>query len=186
MSDMSDKTKDITQILRSIAGIEIEAVLGGCLQRVTFSAGTNPAQVGDMLRALDPAAKLRDDFPSRGSWGGSRETKTARVLSISARNTSSGKFIELGCIAMVDGKEKDIPISVGKDDSEGWLSAVLALNKLSDTQADELTKALTTANGKASVNLRKAENQFGAEYYTSKSGGCYLSKMTAEAPQVDG
>lgn len=176
----------ISAVLNAITAIEVESVVGGVLQRIHFAAGTNPSSVGDMLRLLDSAAKMRDDFPRSGGWGGgNRETKTARVLSISARNTSSGKFIELGAIAMIDGKEKDVPISVGKDDTEGWLAAVLALGKLSKTQTTELESALAKQNGKASINLRKAENQFGAEYYASKNGGAYLAKMTVDAPEVE-
>lgn len=172
--------------LDTIESIKVECVVGGVLQSITFKAGTNPAFIGETLKLLDPNCKVRDDFPARGSWGGgNRETKTARVLSISARNTASGKFIELGCITIEDGKEKDVAIAVGKDDSEGFLAAVIAVGTLNETQAEELTKALTSANGKANINLRKAENQFGAEYYTAKNGSAYLAKMKAEAPEIE-
>lgn len=182
-----DKDKAIERAsLDNIESIKVECVVGGVLQTITFRPGTNPAFIGETLKLFDQNCKVRDDFPARGSWGGgNRETKTARVLSISARNTASGKFIELGCIAMIDGKEKDIAISVSKDDADGWLSAVIAVGKLSENQSEELTKALTSANGKAFVNLLKAENQFGAEYYTSKSGGAYLAKMKADAPEIE-
>ena len=185
---MSDQEKAAIEraSLDTIESIKVECVVGGVLQTIMFKSGTNPAFIGETLKMYDPNCKVRDDFPARGAWGGgNRETKTARVLSISARNTASGKFIELGCIAMVDGKEKDVAVAVGKDDSEGWLASVISVGKLTETQADELTKALTSANGKANVNLRKAENQFGAEYYTAKNGSAYLAKMTAEAPEIE-
>ena len=175
----------MNDFLKSIEKIEIEAVVGGVLQKITLAAGFNPTEVLAGLKALDENAKVRDDFPAKSSWGGNRETKTARVLSISARNTASGKFIELGCIEIVNGKEKDVAIAVGKDDSEGFLAAVIAVGTLNETQTEELTKALTSANGKASINLRKAENQFGADYYLSKSGSAYLSKVKPEAPEIE-
>jgi len=177
---------DVEKVLDSIQQIKVEAVVGGVLQSIEFKTGTNPASVGDMLRMLDANVKVRDDFPAKAAWGGARDVKTARVLSISARKTSSGRFIELGAITLVDGKEKDVAISVGKDDADGFLGAITALNKLSETQLEELTKALSTDNGKASINLRKVENQFGANYYLSKSGGAYLDKATAEAPEIEG
>lgn len=186
MSDEKDKAAIERASLDTIESIKVECVVGGVLQTITFKAGTNPAFIGETIKLWDPNSKVRDDFPARGSWGGgNRETKTARVFSISARNTASGKFIELGAIEMVDGKEKDVAIAVGKDDSEGFLAAVIAVGTLAEVQIEKLTTALTTANGKTNISLIKAENQFGAEYYTSKNGSAYLAKMKAEAPEIE-
>lgn len=176
---MSELTKE--PILKAIGKIEVEAVVGGVLQKITFESGFNPADILASLKLLDENTKVRDDFPAKSAWGGNRETKTAYVLSIRASNTGAGKFIELAAGRVVDGKEEEVLINVGKDDSDKWLENVIALGKLTETQLDKLNHALNDKNGKASLILKDAQC-FGAEYYESKNGSAYLSKMTVEHP----
>jgi len=160
-------------ILELVEGIEVEAVVGGALQRVRWVAGTDPSQVGPMLKFLDPGVKLRDDFPRKGF--GNRETKLARVLVVSVRVTDSGKFWDL-----VAQNGEDLSISVPKKASEDVVPQIQALGKVGEKHLSKLQKAIDE-KGTATVILPEAE-QFGAKYWTTDDGKAFLDSFEAEPP----
>lgn len=170
----SKETWVTEQIVAMVEGVEIEAVVGGALQRIRFKAGTNPAHVGGLLKALDPAAKLRDAFPMRGG-GGPRNTELARVLVITVRVSDSGKFIDL-----VGQNGDDLKIAVSKNKSDSFLDELKALNKVGDKHITKLEKAFGE-KGDATVILPESE-QFGAKYWKTDDGKAYLDGLQAEPP----
>jgi len=165
-------------ILERIESIELEAVVNGALQKIRFKAGTNPAQVGNMLRQLDPQCQIRDAFPTRGG-GGSRETKQARVLVITARVTDSGAFIDL---TATTGQE-DITIAVSKRNSSTFLDTVKGLGKLSEANTAKLAKAFE-AKTTATIVLPEPE-QIGAKFWTADDGRHYMDSIAAEPPKLE-
>lgn len=100
---------DTIPAVPAIAGIEIEAVIGGALMRVTFVAGTNPAQVPALIREIDPAVQFRDSFPTRGG-GGARATQGAKVLVITVEGRGDSIFIKLTATTK-DGDDTSISVS---------------------------------------------------------------------------
>lgn len=165
-------------ICARIAGVEIEAVVGGALQRIQFVAGTNPAEVKAMLLSLDPNTKVRDDFPKRGSFG-NRETKAARCLVINARVTDTGKFVDLVCQ-----NGDDLSVAVSKKNSETFLQDLTALQKLHDRNLKKLAKAFDE-KGTATVILGDDE-QFGVNYWTTDDGKAFMDSMATEPPAPKG
>ena len=164
----------IDGILDHIEGIEVEAVVGGALQRIRLRAGTNPALVAALLKTLDPGAEVRSAFPARGNFG-SRETKTARVLVIQARVTDGGAFIDL-----IGRNGADLSVSVSKKSAAGFLDAVKALGKLSDTHLQTLDKAWAD-KAQATIILPESE-QFGVQYWTTDDGKAFMDSLVAEPP----
>jgi hypothetical protein len=157
-----------------IVGIEIEAVVGGALQRIRFGAGTNPGEVKAMLVSIDPGVKVREDFPSKG-MGGQRATKQARALVINVRVTDSGKFIDLICQ-----NGEDLSVSVSRKSSDTFLEQLKGLNRLNEVHLGKIESAFSQ-KGTATVVIKDGE-QFGVNYWTSDDGKNYLDSMTAEAP----
>jgi len=157
-----------------VAKIEIEAVVGGALQRITFAAGINPASVKGFLLALDPAAKVRDDFPSR-NFGNGKNTKTARAMMLTLRITPSGKFCDLACR-----NGDDIMVSVPRKLSDGFPDSLATLNRLTPGNLDKVRKAYKDQST-AVVILSEAE-QFCVHYWTSDDGKSFLESLTAEPP----
>ena len=168
------ETAEHEAILSLIEGVEVEAVVGGALQRIRFGAGANPALVGPMLKALDPNALVRDAFPARGNFG-NRETKTARCLVINARVMDNGAFIDL-----VSQNGEDLSVAVSKKNSASFASDVSALNKLSEKNLAKLHKAFDE-KGSATIILSEPE-QFGVQYWTTDDGKHFMDSLVAEPP----
>jgi len=158
-----------------VDGIEVEAVIGGVLQRVRLS-GVAPMDVKALLQGWDPACKVREDFPSK-FMGGKKETKTARVLVINMRCSDSGKFIDLTAQ-----NGDDISIAVPKRLSETFVSDLKALDKLGDKQLAKLEKAVREKTS-ATLILRE-EEQIGAKYWTSDDGKAFLDSLAVDAPAL--
>ena len=156
-----------------VDGIEVEAVVGGALQRVRFVRGMNPAQVLTALKSFDPNVTVRDEFP-RKSFG-NRETKVARVLVVSLRVTDSGKFWDL-----VAQNGEDLSIAVSKKMADSVLGDIAALNKLGEKQLAKLQEAVES-KGSATVILPEDE-QFGAKYWKTDDGKAFLDSFQAEPP----
>lgn len=160
----------------AIAGIEIEAVIGGALMRVTFVAGTNPAQVPALLRELDPSAQFRDAFPTRGN-GGSRATQSAKVLVITVEGRGDSIFIKLTATTK---EGDDLSISVPKKKSGDFLPDLEKLGKLSEKSLGKLKMAVESKKA-ATVILPDAE-QIGVAYWKADDGSAYADSLTAEVP----
>jgi len=168
--------KEISEFFADmIAGIEIEAVVGGALQRIRFNPGTDPTQVKMYLQALDPTAKVRDDFPSR-NFGNAKNTKTARAMTIIIKSGNSGTFVDLVCV-----NGKDLTISVSKKRTETFPADLTALNKLSPSHLEMIQNAWRDKTP-VTVSLRESE-QFGVAYWTTEDGrGFFMDSLTAEPP----
>ncbi len=154
--------------------VEVEAVVGGALQRITLF-GCPPELVVEYLKWRDPNAKVRDDFPSKKSWG-SRETKTASVKTITGRVTGSGKFIDL----ISDAGDTDIMVSVPKKLSGEFLTLVSSLQRLGDRSLARLTAGLEK-EGSFVVSLGEGEG-FGVAYWTAEDGKHIADSFVSEGP----
>ena len=160
--------------LEDIATVNIEAVIGGALMRIEFTA-VNPAEVAAFLRGLDPSAKFRDDFPRGGFGGNKRETKLTRCVVISADVREMGKFINLTCQ-----NGDDITVAVSKKAAEDWLPKLEALGKLSEHNLTKLQHAFT--DRKSATVILTPEEQFGVAYWTTDDGKAFLDAMQVEPP----
>lgn len=176
MSKTNESKTPVADILGQIAGIEVEAVIKGALQRITFKDGTNPAAVKDMLLALDEGALVRDAFPVRGG-GGNRDTKLARALVLNPEVRESGTFIKITAVSE-DGE--DLTIAVPKKKAPEWLPALEALGKLTEKNLAKI-KAAFDAKKAATVILSEDE-QFGIRFWKMDDGGCFMESMQAEPP----
>jgi hypothetical protein len=174
---MSDTTR-VSGIASAIAGIEIEVIVGGALMRVTFTEGTNPATVPQLLRELDPGAQFREAFYSRGA-GAARTTLQARALVITVEGRGDMVFVK---ITATNADGEDLTISVPKKKSTDWLPAVEALGKLSERALGKLKVALETRKAATAI-LGEAE-QFGVAYWKADDGAAYMDSMTAEPPAI--
>lgn len=156
----------------AVEGIEVEAVIGGALMRMQLAAGTNPAQVKGAILALDPNAKVRDDFPMRGR--GPKETKLARALVINVDIKDAGKFIDLVCQ-----NGDDMKVSVPKKASDEWLGQLEALGKVGEKNLLKLRHAFDEK--KAATVILPEDEQFGVKYFEIDGKG-YLEGMQADPP----
>lgn len=165
-----------TTTIAAIAGIEIEAIIGGALMRISLIAGTNPASVPPMLRELDPSVQFRDAFPMRGG-GAARATLQARALVITAEARGEMTFVK---ITATNSDGEDLTIAVSKKKAPEWLPAVEALGRLSAKTLSKL-KAALEAKKAATAILADAE-QFGVAYWKADDGTAYLDSMTTDPP----
>lgn len=167
----------VDEVLELISNIDVEAVVGGALMRISFGAGTNPADVAQMLRLLDPNAKVRDAIPSKSFGGGNRDTKTARCVNILLRITASGKFIDLVCQ-----NGEDVVVGVSKKAAETFVDNLKALNKLHEANIARVQKAFGNPSNTPTTIILAADEIFGVKYWTTDDGKAFLEEMTAEAP----
>jgi hypothetical protein len=157
------------------ASVEIDAVILGVLMKVCFSRGVTPAEAIGALRAIDAAAKFRDDFPSKPAFG-KRETKIARALVLNVDVRESGKFVSITATTGSD----DLSIVVGKKIVDEWLGKVSALGKLTDRNVEKIRAAYEVKKS-ATIVLGESE-QFGVRYWTTDDGKAFLDEMVAEPP----
>lgn len=146
--------------------IEVEAVIGGVLQRVTLR-GCAPDEVGDVIRAWDAQAKFRDDFPRRG--GGGRDTKLVRCYQIAGAGLSCYEGDEV----------RTVLISKAKRD--GLAEAIAQLGRLNDDHTSKLADVLGGETSKA-ILLKDPEEQFGVKYWMTDDGKAFLDSVQAEPP----
>lgn len=168
--DAEDAPNELSIIVESI---EVEAVVGGCLQRIRLKANTDPAQVKAIILAADPGALVRDAFPVRG--GGSRETKTARALVINVRVSDSGKFVDIICQ-----NGEDLSVAVSKKRADGFPTDLANLNRLTEHSLAKIVNAYQS-KGLAVVILTEPE-QFGVNYWVTDDGKAFLDSLSAEPP----
>lgn len=151
--------------------IEVEAVIGGCLMRLHIN-DMSPVQVLPWLKSLDPACKVRDDFPAKGGAFGKKETKRARLKAITLKASPNGTFIDLVCKS-----EKSISVTVSKKNADGFVAALTATGKIYTDNLDEL-QAAVDAKGNATVML-EAEEAVDVEYWTSEDGKSFMEALHA-------
>jgi len=163
--------------LEQIQGIEVEAVVGGVLQRIRFAPGVNPADVGAMLRGLDPGVKLRDDFP-RGRAGGPRATLEATVVVINVRVADSGTFVDLVCQADGD----DLSVAVPRKAVQEFLETVKGLGRLSAEHAEKLTAFSADAKGSMTIVITE-EERFTVAYWRTDDGRAFLDRVIEASAQ---
>lgn len=163
-------------VISRIAGIEIEAIVGGALQRIKFTEGTNPGEVKAMLVSIDPVAQVRSEFPSK-SFGGKRDTKEARAIVLNVRVTDSGKFIDL-----ISKNGEDLSVAVSKKAADTWLENLKALNKLDPKNLAKVEKAFAE-KGTATIILTEPE-QFGVRYWMTEDRKAFMESMVAEPPAI--
>jgi len=161
-----------------VAGIEVEAAVHGCLMKIRLEGNVCPSDVLPWLKSLDPGVKVRDDFP-KGKFGGgfgSKDTKLARLMMVTARITDTGKFVELACQ-----NGDDVMVKVSKKASETFLADLRALGVVSEKSMAKLEKAFDD-KGNAMVILTKAE-PLGVRYWTTEDGNAhFLDSFTTELP----
>lgn len=156
--------------------IEVEAVIGGCLMRLHIT-DMSPAQVLPWLKSLDPACKVRDDFPAKGGGAfGKRDTKRARLKAITLKASANGTFIDLVCKA-----EKSVSVTVSKKNADGFIAALTATGKVYTENLDELQAALDT-KGNSTVML-ESEEAVDVEYWTSADGKSFMEALHAASPE---
>ncbi|MFP4192938.1 MAG: hypothetical protein ACLFU6_12805 [Candidatus Hydrogenedentota bacterium] len=158
-------------VVSQIERIEVECVVNGCLQRIRFAAGTNPADVGPMIRTLDPGAVLRDSFPTRG--GGGRQTKEAKVLVITMRAADAGLFIDL----TAETQEDAVSISVPRKQAATFIDTLRSLNALKEKSLEKLQHAVDSKSS-ATVVLG-ADEVLTARYWISDDSRCFLDSLVA-------
>lgn len=169
----------IGDVLGAVKGVQVEAVVGGALMTVVLGPGTNPAEVAGMLRALDPNAKVRDDWPKRGSWG-NRETKSARCMVINVRAQGEKVYWELIC-----SNGDDFTVMVPSKKGDEFAQQLANLGKLKEADLDKLATVAAEKKGKATVMLMHEEHQFGVKYWKSDDGQAFLDSIEAEAPAAE-
>lgn len=173
---------DVGQDQQAPEGIEVreisvEAVVGGVLQRITLG-GILPQEVSTVLRAWDPNAQWRDDFPRKGNFG-ARETKLARALVLSVRASDSGIFWDLVCQ-----NGEDLSVAVSKKKSPEMLDLLAGIGKIAPKHLDKLRSAID-GKGAATVILPEAE-QFGVQFWTTDDGKAFLDGVQADPPAAKG
>lgn len=168
---MTDTTHE--PLISLIAGIEIEAIVGGALMRIHLVAGTNPANAANVLRGLDPTCVFRDSFPVRGGGAG-RPTLAARALVITIDSRGDSVFIKITAHAD-DGD--DISCNVPKKKTADFVPSLEALGKLSEKS---LTKLKTGIDTKKSITVILSETEtFTVRYWKSDDQSFYLDSVEA-------
>lgn len=170
---MTDTHETLTSL---IAGIEIDVVIGGALQRIHFAAGTNPANVANVLRELDSGCQFRDSFPTRGGGAG-RPTLAAKALVITAESRGDMTFVRITA-TNTDGE--DLTIAVPKKKTATFLADLEALGKLKEQTITKLRGAIE--GKKAATTILHDAEQIGINYWVADDKTAYLDSMTAEPP----
>ena len=152
-------------------------MIGGCLMRLHIN-DMSPAQVLPWIKSLDPACKVRDDFPAKGGGAfGKRDTKRARLKAITLKASASGTFIDLVCKG-----EKTVSVAVSKKNADGFVSALAATGRISADNLDEL-QAAVDAKTAATVMLEE-EEAVEVEYWTTEDGKNFMEALHAASPKT--
>jgi len=165
----------VADFFDSITKIELETVIGGALQRITFGPGTDPTSILPGLKALDPTAQVRTEFYS--GKGGKRDNKTATLKAMNIRVTDTGAFID---ISAYDPEGTKIAIVVSKKKAPTFLADLTALGKLSDETLAEIQALYDNKKGDIII-LDKAE-RIGVAYWTTDDGKNFLESFSPEPP----
>lgn len=150
--------------------IEVDAVVGGCLMKIALS-GVAPMEVLPWLRSLDPAAKVRDDFPAKGAFG-KRDTKRARLMVITLRASDAGLFIDLVCMG-----EAEVSVGIGKKKAPEFIGLLGATGVVGADRIQKL-EAAAASKGQATVILGESE-RVEVEYWTTDDGKAFFESLHA-------
>jgi len=150
-------------------GLEVEAVVGGCLQRIKL-VGVSPEKTLEFLKGLDPGVKVRDDFPKMGGKFGARETKSAVAMVMTAKKKGDYKSLDITC----QGADGGVTVSVSKKGMDEIVQKLSGLKCLHESAGlDDIAAALTGADGQATCILKEGE-RFAVQYTTADNGAHYL------------
>lgn len=145
--------------------IVVEAIFRGAV--IKIKAEGNPSDVIDSLKEADPDVKFKDSFPTFGKFGGGgkRDTKSAKVVSITIKAGNGGaKFIDLAC----QGDDGDIAVCIGKKKVEAFLSG--AKERL---EGDNKAKV---DQSQATILLMAEEQRIPVKYFDI-DGKCYFDSF---------
>lgn len=145
--------------------VEIECILNNTLMKIKASG--YPDGVIEELKSIDPDVKFKDSFPvyGRGGRGGNRDTKSAKVVSITIKAGNGGaKFIDLAC----QGDDGDIAVSVGKKKADDFLSGVK--DRLDEGNKGKVDQA------QATILLMQEEQRIPIKYFDIE-GKCYFDSF---------
>lgn len=160
--------------LARISTIEVDAVMGGVLMRLTLAC-VSPMGVASFLREIDPQVQFRDSFPVRG--GGKRDTKEGIALFLQGDIKDTGAFWKLVC----QSGDETVTVDVSKRRSGTFVEDVIGLGCLGDGSVERLRK-VTQSKGAMTLPLSAAE-QFTVRYWVSDdgSGRAYMEAMEAQS-----
>lgn len=151
----------------SLERVDVEAVVGGVLMRLSFRGVTQPGAIAGWLKAQDAGAKWRDDFPKKFD-GKARETKSALVKVITLRASDSGLFWDL--VAVGDGDE--LSVSVSKKLSGDFADRLRLTEALAPERLVKLTEAIA---GKKTATLILTETEgLVVKYWTTDDGKAFV------------
>lgn len=145
--------------------VSVECILLGAFVKV--KAEGNPGDVLEELKGIDHDVKFKESFPvfSRGGRGGNRDTKSAKVVSITIKAGNGGaKFIDLAC----QGDDGDIAVSVGKKKADDFLSGVK--DRLDEGNKGKVDQA------QATILLMQEEQRIPIKYFDIE-GKCYFDSF---------
>lgn len=147
-----------------ITEITVECVIKGAFMKIQASGC--PGELIEHLKGVDPDAKFKDSFPvyGRGGKGGKRDTKSAKIVSITIKASNGGKFIDLVCQA--DGGE--VTISVSKKRVDDFVSG--AQERLDELNKGKLDQA------QATILLMQEEQKIPVKYFEI-DGKCFFDSF---------
>lgn len=164
--------------VEAIAGITMEAVIGGARQSIAFTAGTNPYEAVHILRRLDPHVQVHKDLPKAG-WGGKggkRDTKAATVCQVSI--TARDSYLGMEMTAQTAEGEAVI-VKVGKNKIEEMPQALADVGTLNPLNLEKLQAAIT--DKVSAVVLIMPPETFAVHYWTSDKGDHFCDHLAKPA-----
>lgn len=149
-----------------VESIEVEAVIGGVLQRIRVS-GLLPNALGAWLKEQDPNAQVRTEFPSK-SFGGKRETKKAQCISLTLKKSEKGLFGDFLC-QLQDGE--CVSVGITKRFDVDSLGVVLSQERMAQV------KGLAEKGGALPLMLNETE-RFTVCYWTGDDGAHFVDSVS--------
>lgn len=144
----------------------VECVLLGAYMKVT--AQGSPADVIAALKEQDADVKFKDSFPVYGKGGyggGSRSTKSAKIVSITVKSIAGGaKFIDLAC----QSDDGDLAVAVSKKKIDDFLAGVK--DHLDEKNVQKLNQP------QATILLIQESQQIAVNYFEI-DGKCYFDSF---------
>lgn len=142
--------------------VQIEAILKGVYIKVV--AEGRPIDIINDLLESDPDAKFKDSFPVYGkSGGGAKQTKDAKIITISIKTNNGNKFIDLGCSC----DEGDQSIAVSKKKVDEFVSGMKERLQGHQEDFDKQTALIMIRNDEDLVPIK----------YFEIDGKCYFDSF---------
>ena len=159
-----------------IAGIKVQAVVGGALQDIQYGPRTNPEEVKADLLRRDPNAKVKSEFFTKGGGGFKNDIKTAKVLNMNVQFANPNR--QVINFTAVDG-DQGISADAYKD-AKDVAKAIVALGVLPEASL-KTTQDAVDGNANNVVLIPK-ECSFGVQYH-EYDGKTYFDGVTADLPK---